>query len=284
MARTIEQIKQQIITQKNADSTLSGLNSPSQTAIYNLWAFITAVAIGIFEQLLDLYKSDIETIVSKSHGSHLAWIRVKVLEWQNGDNILLNTTDYNYYYAVVDTLKNIVTRVSVNNAPNKTVIIKVAKSDPPEPLSAGEVVALGAYINEICSAGITYLVTSTDSDKLYIRAEIFYNGQYASTIEDDVKGAIDLYLQNLSSVENFNGVIKVSALQDAIQQVIGVDDVVLKEVRLRADLTDFVNGTVMIGTPDTAIQEKSLNTYSGYVVTETETGQTIDDTLTFTTV
>jgi hypothetical protein len=50
MARSIATIKQQIINAKNADPILSEkLTSTSQTAIWNLWAYITAVAINLHE-------------------------------------------------------------------------------------------------------------------------------------------------------------------------------------------------------------------------------------------
>ncbi len=62
MARTVQQIKQQMLDAKNADPTLSALTSTSQTAKWNLYYFIVASCIAIFEQLQDLFKSDLEAI------------------------------------------------------------------------------------------------------------------------------------------------------------------------------------------------------------------------------
>jgi len=288
MARKIEVIKSQIIAQKDADSTLSGLNSPSQTAIYNLWAYITAVAIGILEQLLDVFRRDMEVLVSKSAPSTYVWIREKVKLFQFGYDVKLNTTDLTYYYETTDTTAQIISRVSVLKGGNKTVFIKVAKSEPPVALNGTEKTAVANYVNEVCSAGIDYQVISLESDKLYIRSEIFYNGQFSDTIENDVKTAIADYLSNISSPENFNGTIKISAIQDVIQSVTGVTDVLIKEVKLRDNNTVFASASRLVGGAtldfDTRIIYKSSETVSGYVVTETTPSYTIDDSLTFTAV
>ena len=284
MARKIETIKAQIIAQKNASTVLSGLTSPSQTAKFNLWAYITAVAIGIFEQIQDVFKADMEAIVAKSAPSTYVWIREKAKLFQYGSSVLLNLTDYTYYYSAPDTEKQIVTRVSVSKGTNKQVLIKVAKEEPPVSFTSGELSAFQAYIDEVCSAGIDYKVSSADSDKLYVKAEIFYQGQFSSTISDDVITAIDAYLANLSSPENFNGVVRVSALQDAIQNVTGVQDVVLLEVKIRGNSTPLASATVLIGSPDTLINYKSSTTVSGYVVSETTALNTLSDSLIFTAV
>ena len=284
MARKIQIIKAQIIAQKNADATLAGLTSPSQTGIYNLWAYITAVAIGILEQILDVFKSDMEILVSKSAPSTFVWIREKVKLFQYGSSVLLNFTDLTYYYAAPDPLKQIVTRVSVSKGNNKQVLIKVAKSEPPTSFLPGEISALQSYVEERCSAGIDYKVSSGNPDNLYINAEVFYQGQFSSTIQNDVITAINLYLANLSSPDNFNGLVRVSAISDIIQSVQGVIDVVLKQVKIRGDATPFASATVLIGTPDTLINFKSSTTVSGYVIAETTTLNTLLDSLTFTAV
>ena len=69
MARTVQQIKQSMIDAKNADANLAGLTSTSQTAKWNLYFFIVAACIAIFEQLQDLFKVDLETIAASSEPS-----------------------------------------------------------------------------------------------------------------------------------------------------------------------------------------------------------------------
>ena len=82
MARSISQIKQSMLDAKNADSTLSALTSTSQTAKWNLYYFIVASCIAIFEQLQDLFKTDLEAIASTAAPSTPQWTRNKVLKYQ----------------------------------------------------------------------------------------------------------------------------------------------------------------------------------------------------------
>lgn len=150
-----------------------------------------------------------EAIVAKSSPSTYVLIREKVKLSQYGSSVLLNLIDFTYYYVAPDLNKQIVTRVSVSKGTNKQVLLKVAKQEPPIAFTSGEVSALQAYVNEVCGAGIDYKVSSANSDKLYVKAEVFYQGQFSSTISDDVITAINAYLTNLSSPDNFNGVVKV---------------------------------------------------------------------------
>ena len=57
MARTISQIQKQINQEIQSDSVLSPLlTSTSQTALWNLFTFVVAVSIALFEQLQDVFK------------------------------------------------------------------------------------------------------------------------------------------------------------------------------------------------------------------------------------
>ena len=79
MARTIATIQNQIIANKNADTNLSGLTSPSMSAVWLAWSFICAVAINLFEQLLDVFKTDLESNLPGSALANGAWIQNQVL-------------------------------------------------------------------------------------------------------------------------------------------------------------------------------------------------------------
>ena len=131
MARTVQQIKQQMLDAKNADPTLSALTSTSQTAKWNLYYFIVASCIAIFEQLQDLFKADLEAIASTAAPSTPQWTRNKVLKFQTGDVAELNTSTFVIEYPTVNTANQILTRCAVITAPNRTVLIKVAKNDRP---------------------------------------------------------------------------------------------------------------------------------------------------------
>lgn len=270
MARTIAEIQEQIydeLADQQAAGNLTGLTSISKVAIYKLWIYIVSVAISIFENLQDLFRTELEEYAKTVAPATHAWIRAKVFEFQYGDSIQL--IDLVPKYATIDTSKQIVTRCSVKTSNQQKVIVKVAKSDPPVALATLEETALGAYLDAILPAGVQLSLVNKTSDKLYVNANIYYNGQYAVTIKADVIAAINAYLSSLP----FDGVVKVSAIEDAIQKVTGVTDVVINQVKARPDSTSFSSASVVA---------RYWDTVAGYIVEEDTSGQTFSDTLTFT--
>jgi hypothetical protein len=155
------------------------------------------------------------------------------------------------------------------------VVVKVAKSEPPVALTSTELNSLQSYVNQIGIVGINYNCQSLTSDKLYIEAEIYYDGQYSTVISGTVVNAINTFLSNLS----FNGILKVSDIELAIRNVVGVNDVLLRNVKMRSDAIAFANGTFLV--QNNTVISRIFPTVSGYVVSETTTGQTLTDKLIF---
>jgi hypothetical protein len=276
MARSVQQIKQQMLDAKNADPTLSTLTSTSQTAKWNLYYFIVASCIAVFEQLQDLFKVDLEAIASTAAPSTPQWTRNKVLKFQTGDVAELNTTTFVIEYPTVNVANQILTRCAVVTAPNRTVLIKVAKNDPPEPVSSGELAELQTYVETFNPAGIAFTLINEDSDKMEVAATIYFNGQYSSVIDANVKAALNAYMANLP----FNGRITTQAVVDAIQGAEGVITASLTRILVRRDTVAYGAGVTLFNL-STGVDSVTYDTYSGYVVEETTTNHTFDDTLTY---
>ena len=165
MARSISEIKAQMIAAKNAETSLSGLNSTSQTSIWNLWLYIQAVAINLFEQILDLVVSDIETKTYLVPPQTPPWLQQKAFEFQYS-----STTPQQLYYVtntngeiapqyqVINEELRIITRCSVTTGNNKVVQIKLAKGSTPTQLTTNELNAVTSYFRLIGNAGIVYNV------------------------------------------------------------------------------------------------------------------------------
>jgi len=276
MARTIDQIQQEIIAQKEATPELSGL-SGSRRAMWRLWTRVIATIQATAEQLADVFKSDIEKQLAKGAPSTPLWIQDQVFKFQY-DAInpqVLVMDNFAPSYATVDETLKIVTRCSVKADFSNVVNVKVAKSDIPEPLDNSEKSALQDYVTMIGTAGINYLVSSSESDKLYVEADIYYRGQYSAIISDTVKTAISSFLSSIP----FDGTLLLSDLEIAIKSVAGVKDVVLKNVYARKDITSFASATKLI--ENNTIILRGWDTIAGYIVAETTSGQTLDDSLTF---
>lgn len=274
MARTTQEIYDSIISAKEADPNLSELTSNSQVAIWRLWAFITAVVINLFEQLQDAFKVEIQEIAKTIVPGTPAWLRQKALEFQYSETSPQNLVlvDLVPTYPVLDESLRIITRASVTESTNLTANVKVAKNNPPEPLSLLEENALIDYLQTIRFAGTSINVVNLQPDRLYINASVYYDGAYSSVIEDNVKNALREYLKNLSSFENFDGVIRNSAIVDTIQKIEGVIDVQLNQAKARAQATAFSSATII---------NRKYESFSGYVIEEDTANQTFDDTITF---
>lgn len=278
MARSIAQIQAEMDAEQALQTGLSGLNSPSQTAIYTLWKYIISSAIWAHEKLWDLFKVELETIVDNAPIGTDSWVQAQAFKFQYSatDPQIVSLVNFVPSYPVVDTDLQIITRCSVKTLPNKVVSVKVAKSDPPSALSATELSSFKGYLDDISFAGVQYNAVSLASDKLYLDAEVFYNGQYSTVISGNVIAAINNYLSNIP----FDGYVRVSALYDAIQSVAGVTDVIINDMAIRADATAFGSKTYLVQNNATIFNK--YPTFAGYVVEETTVSNTFVDKLTFT--
>lgn len=278
MARSTATIQATMDAEQALQTDLTTLNSPSQTAIYRLWKFITSTIINYLEQLWDIYKAELETQISAAAVGSNAWLQSKVMKFQysaSTPQVLAVDSNFAINYPTIDTTLQIITRCSVTTTSQRVCLVKVAKSDPTVALSAPELSSLSGFLSDLNFAGVNYVAQSLTSDKIYIDADIYYNGQYASTISANVITAINAYLASIP----FDGKIKLMSLIDAIQAVTGVTDVVLKNVAIRADATAFANKTYLVQNKTSIIPLYQM--YAGYATEETTSGYTFTDTLVF---
>jgi hypothetical protein len=277
MARTIEQIQSSIIANIQTTPELAQANSTSTRALWRLFSYVIAVAILLLEQIIDVFKAENETALSQAIPNTASWLTKKIFEFQysatNPQIIQLNNLIPSYN--VVDASLRIITRCSVVTTISNKVTIKVAKSEPPVALSSGEIGALQGYINALGVAGIQYNCVSQNADRIFINADIFYDGQYSSTIQGTTINAINLFLSSLP----FNGQLKISDLEVAIRNITGVSDVLINNIKVRDNNTTFANGIYLIQNKTTI--SRLFPTVAGYIVAEDTTGQTLLNTLNF---
>lgn len=281
MARSIQEIKAQMVTAKNAETSLSGLDSTSQTAIWNLWLYIQAVAINLFEQILDVFYKDIETKVSNIAPQTPPWLKQKAFDFQysaTDPQQLYYVTNINGEimpkYQIINSNYKIITRCAVQSGFNRTVAIKVAKNEPPEKLDSAEILALQSYYDIIGNVGIVYDIISVDPDFIYIEADIYFSGAYYLTVQQAVIDALNAYFANT----DFGGTIVVSQVEEVILSVAGVTDLNLKELACRKYSTSF-NDRSVIYRLYSGVNRRQYIPYAGYVTEETTTGRTFADKL-----
>lgn len=290
MARSIPVIYNQLLAAKNAQSNLNSLNSNSQVAIWNLWLWIVAVGQNLFEQLCDLFQTNIESLIANAPVFTLQWIAQMCKNFQysaaNPQVVQLNVSNtYPYlsisYPSVIASLQIVTQAAAVNNS-NNQVIIKVASNSTP--LTSPQITALKSYLNITLPPNISYVVISDSPDLLLIQAQVYFDASYSGVIQGNMNTAITNYLAAIP----FNGVITVSALEEAMLAVSGVKDVVLNNVYWRKandpapsggppptnEPNQLVNGNQLIS--------RNYQTYAGYVVPETQNGYTLNDLITYT--
>jgi hypothetical protein len=269
-----------MIDEKNNQSALNGLTSTSQTAIWNLWFFIVASCIAIFEQLQDRFKIDLETIAYNTPPNTPQWTREKIFKFQYDATTpqvaVLDTTTFVVDYPTINTAYNIISRCAIVTENNLNVSVKVAKNTPPVQLTTPEETALAAYIDTWGSVGLSYNIINQPSDKLEVVADIYYDSQYSAVISTNVEAAINNYMANLP----FNGIISNQSIVDAVQLVVGVQNVKLTRVLVRRNSVSYGAGVTLYNLP-TGVDAVKYQTYAGYVEEETTSGHTFADTLNY---
>jgi hypothetical protein len=287
MARTLAQIKESIKTKARTYTSLDDLLFANDSGAIQGSIFISlvetfAAAQQSLELIADQVASDLQTIADAAPSGNAAWIRARVLEFQNGDVITIDPVTFVPSYAVFDATKQIVTRCSVTQTATATVQIKVAKNEPPEPLSVGELAALRAYYfgsgttQGIGFAGVRAVIQSNNPDRIYVEGVIRYLGQYdPAVVKTNVIAAIEAFLFDYTSI-NFDGTIKMQELEDAILLVEGVsrfEFAAADSIRVRNSATSFASAT-------TVSTEGQYKADAGYIIQEDTAGQTFTDKIT----
>jgi len=284
MARTVSQIYALMVADVQADPILSTLvpaapQLPSKRSIWGLFIYIFASAIFLLESLMDVFKSQVEAVAATAAPAGAGWLQNQILLFQYDPTTpqIVQLINFAPVYPVVDPTKRIISRVSVITSVSGQTTIKVATGTPPGALSAPQLSALQSYVTLI-GATVEYICYSAAADKLYIQADIYYQGQYSAIIQETVITAINNFLATFSSV-NFNGSMKVSDIEATIRAVPGVNDCVIKNMIARADGTAFSSGTYLV--QSNQLISRIWPTIAGYIVEETTSGETFADSLNF---
>lgn len=291
MAESVEEIQAAMIADIAAQPDLTykdknGITrnittNTSKRAKWRLWTWVVAAAINTNEQNTDQNIADTETAIASAIPGTKEWLAQKIFEFQYSTTIpqIIQLINLIPAYPIVDPTLRIVTRCSVITTNNNQCLIKVAQQEPPTAFDDPMIAALQAFIDRIGTPGVNYKISSTLADKLFLDASIYYQGQYSAIIQANVIAAINTFLANLSSVQNFNGKLQLSDLESLIRSVPGVNDVILNNVRARQDDTPLIDAAYMVQT-QTWIS-RQWPTIAGYIVEETTAGNTFADSLTF---
>ncbi|WP_343671827.1 hypothetical protein [Chitinophaga sp.] len=230
MARTITEIQDDIISRIAGNTTLAALNSSSKVAVWRLWTYIVAVSIWALENLFDLHKSEVTTLINEKAPHSLRWYANKARDFQYGSELAYETDYYDNSALTEDQVaEQRIIAYSAVVEQTKGLRLKVARivDGDLNALTDQQLESFETYMNRIKDAGVTPLIVeSLAPDNLKLELVIYYNplvlGSDGSRLDgtnpDPVRNCVKDYLKNLP----FNGTLVLAYLVDALQQVDGI--------------------------------------------------------------
>jgi len=290
MARTLAQIQLSIeATLVTSFASIGVTIDTSQWSNRNMLrqlCFTFAAATAYLEQLNDVLKASIETTASQAAAPSFSWLQLKMFLFQYSPTSpqILQVVNTVVQYPVVDATLRIITGCSVTSTTAGEVTIKVATGSPFVALTSPQLAAAQGYVNQLGAGGINYTVVSLDSDKIYINANIYYQGQYSALIQASVIDALNTFLQNIATTNlttsaTTNGAVKVSDIENVIRNVTGVNDVVVINIKARSNATTFTAGVDLVS--NQTVLSRQWLPIAGYTSQETTSGKTFADSLNF---
>lgn len=226
MARSIDTIYREIITSKESKPELDSLDSASATAIYRIWAYVTASVIFTLETLFDLFRAEVEGIILSQKPGSLLWYRAMCLGFRYGVGLVV--INGRVGYPASDSTPALLAQCSVREAADG-LVIKVAKevSSQLQPLALEELNSFSAYVSAIKYAGTPTRIINIAANLLMVEATVYYdpliikaNGEAIADGSRPVDTAIESYLRELP----FDGRLKQTSLVEAVMSTPGVLD------------------------------------------------------------
>ncbi|WP_028888352.1 hypothetical protein [Tenacibaculum ovolyticum] len=248
MARTIAEIQQEILVEKEKHSELSALTSTSKTAIWRLWVYVVSTAIWLHEKIVER-----NALLSRPHT--LNWYKEQALGFLYGvgdDNVAKEALDLEWrdgYFqypklseekikelSIIkhcaiserlfdeiekkeggeinsEDLSNIISEYYYNQV--GVLTLKVAKEGPGGEktfLTPQEKRAFRAYMNQIKDAGTQIRVVSNKGDIIFIELEVYVDPLVIYT-EDETEAD----KQNVGKLLNN---LAISPVEDAIHKYV----------------------------------------------------------------
>lgn len=237
MARTIQTIQAEIIAAVQADATLGALlTSTSVTAVWRLWTYVVASAIWALEVIFDLFKADITNLVAQGKAHTLRWYQSKALAYQHGGTLAAGSDLYDNSVLTPDQVaaQKIVAQAAATES-NDILVVKVARevSGELQPLDAGQIAGITAYMIEVKDAGVKMILRSVPADHLRLEVDVYYDATILNSAGARLDGAASTPVQDAAKAFlrtlPFDGMFVKAHLTDAMQAVGGV---IVPEIRL----------------------------------------------------
>ena len=202
----------------------------SKVSFESVFFDIVAIAIYVFENILDKHHSDVTQKLTEEKAHTARWYRSKALAFQFGFDLVVDSDEFNnagYTAEQIEESKIVKYAAVVESENDSRLIVKIAGETDGElnRLNEQQVVSFKTYMQEVRDAGVKLTVINYEADKLFLDLQINYdplvlssNGQHLINANYPVVDAIKAYMKELP----FNGELVLAHLVDKLQQVEGV--------------------------------------------------------------
>ena len=210
MSRTIKEIYNEAVQERNRRLELTEFASDSKLSVMNGILWTVAAVIYSFETLLDVFAVDISEAINNRINGTPDYYANALLQYQQGDELTVREDGLAFGYAQV---------------------LKIATGTKGhlEAIPAEELVPINAYIGKLKFAGTRIEVISTKGDVLVPRLTVFYDGAVPEAeMYDSIETRIRDYIMGI----DFDAAVYVSRLTDAIRRAEHVTDVYIDETAI----------------------------------------------------
>jgi hypothetical protein len=279
--RTLAEIEEAMLADKAGRPALDAITTTSGASVFLNLIRSIAASVNLHENAFAGFTAEMETRAAQLQIGVPQWYAAESLVFQLGDSLTIIGGEVTY--DVIDESKQIV-KLAAADKENGFLILKVAKLDTggnAVPLSSVELAAFSEYWSQKKFACVPIDFISQDGDI----ARISYRVGVDATVINPANGtlladgttkpvevAITNFLQTFQA-ENFNSVMRIVDLTDAIQTVSGVVNPVPISILVKP--FDGVFSEVI----DTLNDEYTAR--SGYILIDSTVGFTLSDTLTY---
>lgn len=240
MNRSFDEILNEMLTAKAANSLLDELDTESKVSIWRQLFIVIAWCVFNFQKACNFFLQEIKELIATQKVFHLKRYRFEALRFQYGFDLIEDSDQFKNSYVVNgeeiiasdDIIQNskiikyaACSRV-VDNGRAK-IILKIAPENMNDIFSSDVMKAFIKYLEEIAPAGDHVTVINYLPDLLKFAFRIKYDpmvllndGMNIVSGKYPVKDAIEGFLKNLP----FNGELSIQKLEAAILAVDGVVD------------------------------------------------------------
>lgn len=229
MSRTIKDIYNEAIQERNKRLELKEFQSNSKVSIMNGITWAVAAVIHSFETLLDVFAIDISQVINQRVNGTPHYYVNALLQYQKGDELVVRKDGLAFGYADVDETKRIISQVSYTESTDNInldskLILKVAGGTKGNlsALPSDELPPINSYINKLKFAGTRIEIISRDGDVLIPRVQVYYDG---AVPEAEVYDSLEEKLNNYIMAIPFDSSIYTSKIVESLRSAEHVTDV-----------------------------------------------------------